>query len=341
MSAKNDLPLAVSIGEPAGIGPDVLLRLVASGTELPPLFVFADPAQLSARAGTLDLELSIVEHDADAPVDQHTGVLHVVALKNAHSERPGVAETHNGAGVIEAIDCAVDAVRTGIARGMITLPINKKSLYDAGFRHPGHTEYLGELAAGFHGINTPVRPVMMLAGPELRAVPVTIHIPLVDVPASLTLQEIIETVTITNADLISRFGIASPRIAVSGLNPHAGENGAMGTEDRDIIAPAIAELRATGIDCWGPLPADTMFHAPSRQNYDAAVCMYHDQALIPAKALAFDETVNVTLGLPFVRTSPDHGTAFDVAGTGKANPASTLAAIRMADEMSRNFSAAS
>ncbi|EFL90596.1 4-hydroxythreonine-4-phosphate dehydrogenase PdxA [Ahrensia sp. R2A130] len=339
MTRQIELPLAVSIGEPAGIGPDILLALVASKAALPPLICFADPDQLNTRAKLLNLDLKIVQHDFAKPTANNAGELQVVPLKNQLSERPGVAETSNGAGVIEAIDSAVTAVCDGHARGVVTLPINKKSLYDAGFRHPGHTEYLGELAAHFPGQSSPVRPVMMLAGPELRAVPVTIHVPLSDVPGALTTQDIIETVTITNDDMKRRFGIAVPRIAISGLNPHAGEDGAMGTEDRDIIAPAIATLREAGVDCWGPLPADTMFHAPARARYDAAVCMYHDQALIPAKALAFDETVNVTLGLPFVRTSPDHGTAFDVAGTGKANPASTFAALRMADEMSQNFKA--
>jgi len=206
-------------------------------------------------------------------------------------------------------------------------------LYEAGFGFPGHTEFLADLAARAGG--KPVMPVMMLAGPKLRAIPVTIHIPLRDVPTALTADLIIGTCRIAAADLKARFGIAHPRLAVAGLNPHAGENGALGKEDEDVVHPAIEVLRAEGIDAFGPLPADTMFHDEARQRYDVAICMYHDQALIPAKALGFDDSVNVTLGLPFVRTSPDHGTAFGIAGKGIAKAQSLVAALKLAADLAR------
>jgi 4-hydroxythreonine-4-phosphate dehydrogenase len=255
-------------------------------------------------------------------------------LKNTHKESPGKPLPENAAGVIEAIERTVALTLSGETSAVVTCPIAKKPLYDAGFKHPGHTEFLAELASKHLGRT--VIPVMMLAGPELRAVPVTIHIPLVDVPRLLTKDDILEVAYITAQELTDRFGIAAPRIAISGLNPHAGEGGALGKEDDAIIRPAVEELQREGINAWGPLPADTMFHAQARVTYDVAICMYHDQALIPAKALAFDETVNVTLGLPFIRTSPDHGTAFDIAGKGIARPDSLIASIRLAQELAEN-----
>ena len=216
----------------------------------------------------------------------------------------------------------------GIAAAVVTNPIAKKVLYDSGFRFPGHTEFLADLATQATG--RPVQAVMMLAGPELRTVPVTIHVALAEVPPLLTTELIVATARIVAADLRWRFGIARPRLAIAGLNPHAGEDGAMGGEDRAVIKPAVEALVAEGIAAFGPLPADTMFHGEARARYDAALCMYHDQALIPVKTLAFDETVNVTLGLSFVRTSPDHGTAFDIAGTGKARANSLIAALKLA-----------
>jgi 4-hydroxythreonine-4-phosphate dehydrogenase len=216
---------------------------------------------------------------------------------------------------------------------VVTNPVAKNVLYRSGFPEPGHTEFLGKLAAEITGVAS--RPVMMLWAPELAVVPVTIHLPLVDVPQQLDLDLIVETGRIVARDLTARFRIAHPRLAVAGLNPHAGENGALGAEDHAIVAPAIARLRAEGIDARGPLPADTMFHAAARAGYDAALCMYHDQALIPIKTLAFDHAVNVTLGLPFVRTSPDHGTAFDIAGTGRADPSSLIAAIKLAARLAQ------
>jgi 4-hydroxythreonine-4-phosphate dehydrogenase len=215
---------------------------------------------------------------------------------------------------------------------LVTNPIAKATLYEAGFKHPGHTEYLGALAEVW---GAPAFPVMMIWSETLAVVPVTIHIPLADVARVLTADLIIRTGRIVDRDLRARFRVTRPRLAVAGLNPHAGEGGAMGREEITIIRPAIEALRAQGIDVVGPLPADTMFHPKARARYDVALTMYHDQGLIPVKTLAFDEGVNVTLGLPFVRTSPDHGTAFDIAGKGLANPASLIAALKLADRLTR------
>ncbi len=244
----------------------------------------------------------------------------------------------NAQAVIEAIARAAGDVRAGFAAAVVTNPINKKILYDAGFNHPGHTEFLGTLSAAWTG--QPARPVMMLASPALKAVPVTIHIPLRDVVGALSERLIVETGRIVADSLQRRFAISEPRLAVAGLNPHAGESGSIGDEDERIVRPAVAALQAEGIAARGPLSADTLFHAAARASYDAALCMYHDQALIPAKTLAFADGVNVTLGLAFVRTSPDHGTAFDIAGTGRADPASLAAALRLAAELRRNELAA-
>jgi 4-hydroxythreonine-4-phosphate dehydrogenase len=215
---------------------------------------------------------------------------------------------------------------------VVTNPIAKSVLYRAGFRHPGHTEYLAELAAT--GGHIP-QPVMMLWSPALVVVPVTIHLSLRDAIAQLSSDLIVTTARIVVASLKTRFGLANPRLALSGLNPHAGEDGSLGTEDKTIVAPAIDILRREGVEVRGPLPADTMFHEAARRTYDCAICMYHDQALIPVKTLAFEDAVNVTLGLPFIRTSPDHGTAFDIAGTGKADPSSLIAALRLAARMAQ------
>jgi 4-hydroxythreonine-4-phosphate dehydrogenase len=229
--------------------------------------------------------------------------------------------------VIRSIDMAVADVQAGRAAAVVTNPINKEVLYRAGFRHPGHTEYLAELA-GDGSVS-----VMMLASSQLRVVPVTIHLALRCAIAQLSSAAIVHAGRVTQAALRRDFGVAAPVIAVAGLNPHAGEAGALGREDLDLVAPAIAELRAAGVDARGPLAADTMFHAAARRGYDAALCMYHDQALIPIKTLDFDGAVNITLGLPFVRTSPDHGTAFDIAGSGQARPDSLIAALKLAAEM--------
>lgn len=327
--------LALSIGDPSGIGPDLLLTLWLQRQHLnvPAFLVLGDPEQLRLRARHLNLDVAVKLSNPAAAIADFQHYLPVLPLQNQLIENIGAPLTRNTAGIIEAIERAVALTLDGQTAAVVTCPIAKKPLYDAGFPHPGHTEFLANLASRHLGY--PVMPVMMLAGPELRAVPVTIHIPLHDVPRQLTAELIEQTIIITQQDMINRFGIKTPRIAVSGLNPHAGENGALGHQDATIILPVIQKLRMQGMNIHGPLPADTMFHARARQTYDVAICMYHDQALIPAKALAFDESVNVTLGLPFIRTSPDHGTAFEIAGQGIAHPDSLLAALRLAQDLSR------
>ncbi|HMN84700.1 MAG TPA: 4-hydroxythreonine-4-phosphate dehydrogenase PdxA [Bauldia sp.] len=334
------LPLALTMGEPGGIGPDITLDAWSrrSALRLPPFYVLADPDTLRARAAHLGLAVpieTVAPSDTAAVFDR---ALPVVRLDATVAAEPGVAAPRNAAAVIEAIARGVGDIRSGLASGIVTNPINKKVLYDAGFRHPGHTEFLGTLSAAWTG--RPGRPVMMLAGPELRAVPLTIHVPVHAVAGLVTAELIVETARTVAADLRRRFAIPEPRLAVAGLNPHAGEGGAIGTEDVDVIAPAVAALRREGIAATGPLSADAMFHKAARAGYDAAICMYHDQALIPAKTLAFSETVNVTLGLAFVRTSPDHGTALDIAGSGRADPSSLAAAIRLAARLVANEAAA-
>ncbi|MCQ0988431.1 4-hydroxythreonine-4-phosphate dehydrogenase PdxA [Jiella marina] len=328
-------PLAVTLGEPSGVGPDIVLDIKArAGADLPPLFVLCDPDMLVARARRLGLAETVRLHPITSPGDLASvgaGELAILPLVNRQAETPGVIDPANGAGTVEAIDRATAYVLEGEASAIVTGPIDKKALYDIGFRHPGHTEYLADLCATKTG--APIKPVMLLTGPELSCVPVTIHIPLVEVPRQLTTALIVETCRITDHDYRRRLGIARPRLAVSGLNPHAGEKGAIGEEDEAVIRPAVDQLVAEGIDAFGPLPGDTMFHAEARRRYDVAICMYHDQALIPAKTLAFDETVNVTLGLPIIRTSPDHGTAADIAGSGHARPDSFRAAIALAAKM--------
>jgi 4-hydroxythreonine-4-phosphate dehydrogenase len=324
------------MGEPAGIGPDVTLdvwrRRRAFG--LPPFYCLADPDLLASRAKLIGTDCPIEAVTPADAVECFDRALPVVPLSATVKASPGTPDSTNAQAVIEAIARAVGDVRAGLAAAVVTNPINKKALYDAGFRHPGHTEFLGTLSAAWTG--RPGTPVMMLAGPELKAVPVTIHIPVKDVPAALSQPLIVETARIVAADLRRRFATPRPRIAVAGLNPHAGEGGAMGDEDERIVRPAIAALVAEGIDARGPLAADSMFHPAARATYDVALCMYHDQALIPAKTLAFSETVNVTLGLAFVRTSPDHGTALDIAGSGRADPTSLAAALRLAATLRAN-----
>ncbi len=327
------MALALSVGDPSGIGPEIALMawLLRHEREIPAFFLIADPRQVAMRAKTIGINAPMEVCNPRDVQDIFQKALPIYSLQNHHGETPGEPQLTNAPGTIEAIDVAVRLVVSGQASGVVTCPIAKKPLYDAGFRFPGHTEYLAHLAGNIDG--QALLPVMMLAGPELRTVPVTIHIPLHQVPQALTKNLIKQTAIIVDRDLRSRFGIANPRIALAGLNPHAGEGGALGLEDGAIIAPAIAALQALGINAFGPLPADTMFHKAARQTYDVALCMYHDQALIPAKALAFDNAVNVTLGLPFIRTSPDHGTAFGIAGTGTARPDSLIAALKMAHEM--------
>ena len=323
-------PLALTMGDPAGIGLDLTLALWAARRtlDLPPFLFIGDPAALAARAVLLGLDVPISAAEPETAAALFADALPVLPLACAEPPVAGRPASANAAAITGAIEIAVALTLEGRTSAVVTNPIAKAVLYEAGFGFPGHTEFLADLAGKATG--RAVLPVMLLAGPKLRSVPVTIHIPLKDVPAALTEELIVETGTITARDLVSRFGIAHPRLAVAGLNPHAGEGGALGLEDEAVVRPAVERLRAAGIDAVGPLPADTMFHDAARATYDVALCMYHDQALIPAKALGFDDSVNATLGLPFIRTSPDHGTAFALAGKGNAKPDSLAAAIRLA-----------
>ncbi len=331
-------PLAVTMGEPAGVGPELVaqswfqIRHERAETAQTPFYCCCDPDFLSKRLSDagFTIPLSIVQTAAEA-VSVFTHGLPIVPLaRGVVSGRAGSPSSADAAAVLESIERCVADVMSGQAGGVVTSPVQKETLYDAGFAFPGHTEFLGDLAER-NGLEA--RPVMMLAAEELRVVPVTIHVPISAVPGLLTTEAIVTTGEIVARELVSKFGISNPRLVIAGLNPHAGEGGRIGFEDRDVVAPAVARLQALGIDARGPLAADTLFHAAARKTYDAALCMYHDQALIPIKTVAFDHAVNVTLGLPFIRTSPDHGTALSLAGTGEANPTSFIAAIAMAARM--------
>ncbi len=317
-------PIALTCGEPAGVGLEIAEKAWSALKDDLPFFLIADPAHLP---GSVPHQLLQSPQDA---LEVMPNALPVLPHPFAAPRTPGTAHPDNAEGVIDVIAHAVDLAMSGEASAICTLPIHKKALKDgADFPYPGHTEYLADLG----GVDN---VVMMLASDMLRVVPTTIHIPLADVPAALTPELLEETIRITAKGLQTQFGIPTPRIAVAGLNPHAGEGGAMGQEDAVVIKPVLDKLRREGFDLAGPLPADTMFHAAARARYHVAICAYHDQALIPIKTLDFDGGVNVTLGLPFIRTSPDHGTAFDIAGTGKANPSSTIAALRMAARMAQS-----
>ena len=336
MSHSLNKPILLTIGEPAGIGPELAIKLWAERNTqpVPPFVLLTDPSFIERRARLLGAEMIVKQWDenwsASDLQDAFSKALIYHPLKNSIEDAPTQLRAQNSPAVIEAIETAVSLIKQGKASAVVTNPINKNALYEAGFKYPGHTEFLGALAKQWGGT---YRPVMMLAGPELRTVPATLHIPLKDVPEALNTQELTELMMITARELQERFAIPSPRIAVTGLNPHAGEEGTMGSEDRDIILPAIQAAQEAGLTITGPHPADTLFYAQKRKTYDAVIAMYHDQALLPVKTIAFDETVNVTLGLPFIRTSPDHGTAMDIAGRGIARPDSLLAALKMAREM--------
>ena len=329
-------PLALTLGEPAGIGPDLTLVLWQRRNELqtPAFYVIGDADFLAARARVLGLDVPLQETAADDAAETFATALPVAPLGEHVAAAPGKPDARNAAAVIASIRMGVEEVLAGRAAAVVTNPIAKAVLYEAGFAHPGHTEFLARVAHDATG--EPVTPVMLLWSPTLAVVPVTIHIPLRDVVTQLTRERLVTTGRIVARDMAARFGLSSPRLAVAGLNPHAGEGGSIGREDVEIVGPAVADLRAAGIDARGPLSADTMFHESARATYDVALCMYHDQALIPIKTLAFDHGVNVTLGLPFVRTSPDHGTAFDLAGTGRADPSSLLAALKLAARMGQH-----
>jgi 4-hydroxythreonine-4-phosphate dehydrogenase len=326
------LPLALTMGEPAGIGGEIALKAwLGRGEGVPPFYAVDDPERLAWLAAGLGWPVPVRPIGEPAEASEiFATALPVAPIGAALRGRPGQPDPADAAAVVGAIDAAVADVRAGRAAALVTNPIHKDTLYRAGFRHPGHTEYLAELAG------CGATAIMMLVCPELRVVPVTIHLALRRVAETLTRDMIVHAGRVAAAALRRDFAIAAPVLAVAGLNPHAGEAGGLGREEIEIIEPALAELRRAGIDARGPFAADTVFHAEARRAYDAALCMYHDQALIPIKTIDFDGGVNVTLGLPFVRTSPDHGTAFAIAGTGRARPHSLIAALRLAARMAAN-----
>ncbi|MDA5094481.1 4-hydroxythreonine-4-phosphate dehydrogenase PdxA [Aliiroseovarius sp. KMU-50] len=320
-SAARLAPIALTTGEPAGIGAEIAAPAFEALQGDVPFFLIGDPAHLPH--GTSFVEITSPNDALDAE--------HLPVLRHdfGPARQPGVPVADHARHVIDVIARAVALTKSGEASAICTNPIHKKALKDgAGFAFPGHTEFLADLAGG-------ADVVMMLACEELRVVPVTIHIPLSEVPAALSQKKLEQVIRTTHEAMIRDFGISVPRIAVAGLNPHAGEGGAMGSDEIEMISPLLDTLRAEGMDLSGPRSADTMFHAAARAGYDAAICMYHDQALIPIKTIDFAGGVNVTLGLPFVRTSPDHGTAFDIAGQGIANPSSLIAALRLAWTMAQ------
>lgn len=330
MSRQLSHPIAVTMGDPAGVGGDVLLKAWSrrDDARLPPFFVLDDPLRLQALARRLGISAAIQTIDDPCQVfDIFHQSIPVMPVKLATAAIPGQPDVANTRPVIESIERAVAFVRNGQAAAVVTNPISKKVLHAGGFSHPGHTEFLASLAG------PDVHPVMMLACSALRVVPVTIHLSLGEAVRNLTTEAIVAA-GVTTAEALRRyFAKPAPRLAVAALNPHAGEGGDMGREEIEIITPAIEQLRAMGIEIFGPAPADTLFHPDARDAYDACLCMYHDQALIPLKTIDFHNGVNVTLGLPFLRTSPDHGTAFDIAGTGRANESSLVAALRLAADM--------
>ncbi|MBB5073621.1 4-hydroxythreonine-4-phosphate dehydrogenase [Bartonella callosciuri] len=328
--------LVVSSGDPAGIGPEIALKAwnLRITRQVPPFALLADPDIIRSRAHFLQIDVEVECVLTNNPVKNFQAALPVIPLKNRQSDQLGFPSPKNAAGIIEAIKRGVQLIQSGQASAMVTCPIAKKNLYDFGFEFPGHTEFLADLAYQISGKR--YHPVMMLSGPLLKTVPITVHVPFKKVPSHLTRQLIIQTALITEHDLRKRFSITSPRLAVAGLNPHAGEEGAMGKEDIEIITPTIEYLKKKGLNIVGPLPADTMFHERARKTYDVALCMYHDQALIPVKTLDFNTSVNITLGLPFIRTSPDHGTAFDIADKGIASPESFIAALKLANQLAEN-----
>ncbi|WP_031295458.1 4-hydroxythreonine-4-phosphate dehydrogenase PdxA [Sphingobium ummariense] len=327
--APHSVPFAVTLGDPAGIGPEIVAKswVMREAWGLPPFFAIGDPASLRA---VWSGPVAVIETPTQAAA-AFPHALPCLKVADAGEVVPGVPSTDGARTAFQALEVAVGLARAGSAAGLVTAPVGKEQLYGVGFTHPGQTEFVAERC----GVS-PQNAVMMLAGPSLKVVPVTIHIPLAEVPAALTVDLIRARALTTVKGLQRNFGIARPRLVVAGLNPHAGEGGALGREEIEVIRPAVESLREEDMDIVGPLAADTLFHARARQTYDAALCMYHDQALIPIKTLNFDEGVNITLGLPIVRTSPDHGTAFGIAGTDSANPGAMVAALKMAAEAARS-----
>ena len=325
-------PLAVSLGDPAGIGPEVIAKAWAArhAHGLLPFFAVGDPRSIRA---VWDGPLAQILDPSEAAAHYDTA-LPIFAIDEAEDLVPGEPSMPGARCALHSLEIAVGLARSGTAAALVTGPVNKAQLYLAGFTHPGQTEFVAERC----GVS-PSNVAMMMVGPDLRTVPVTIHIPLAEVASLLSVDLIVAKVRATERGLARNFGIESPRIAIAGLNPHAGESGSIGREEIDIIIPAVEQLRAEGIDIVGPLSADTMFHVRARAGFDAAICLYHDQALIPIKTLYFDTGVNMTVGLPIVRTAPDHGTAYEIAGQDKAEPGAMIAAIRIAGECAQTRSA--
>ncbi|MBT3332621.1 MAG: 4-hydroxythreonine-4-phosphate dehydrogenase PdxA [Rhodospirillaceae bacterium] len=333
-------PIAMTMGEPAGIGVEISLKTWnrRANYDLPPFYLIADPDHVRATAAHM-AAISRLKSPKATPVieiaDPGEATAHfesglpVLPQPLSETAVPGKLNKANAGAVINAIETAVRHVQTGRAAAVVTNPIQKSILHAAGFEHPGHTEFLATLCGG-------QTPVMMLSCPGLKVVPVTIHLPLKDAVASLTTELIVERATITAEALDRDLGFSPPRLAIAGLNPHAGEAGDLGNAEMEIIQPAIDQLRAKGIQVTGPMASDSMFHAAARSNYDVAICMYHDQALIPVKALGFEYGINLTLGLPIIRTSPDHGTALDIAGRGQANSLSLTSAVAYAGLIARH-----
>jgi len=325
-------PLAVTMGEPAGISSEILAKAwcARANYDISPFYYISDVEQFESATKSLPQSIPTVQITKPAEACEVFGeALPIFQTELPSPAQPGTPQAAHGASILKSIERAVQHCVDGDAGGMVTNPIQKSSMYEAGFGHPGHTEFLAELCGG-------MMPVMMLACPGLRTVPVTIHLSLQNAIKSLSTELIIETCRITAKDLTNRFSIATPRLAVTGLNPHAGEAGELGEEEIRIIIPAIKILRSEGIEVMGPFAADSLFHESARESYDVAICMYHDQALIPIKTIGFDQGVNITLGLPIVRTSPDHGTALDLAGTGQARADSLIHALELASQMARD-----
>jgi 4-hydroxythreonine-4-phosphate dehydrogenase len=327
-------PLAIALGDPAGVGPEIVAqaweRRDTSG--LPPFFAVGECASIQAVWGGPVCAVS----SPDEALACFREALPLVRVGDGATITPGAPDLDGARIALDSLEIAVGLTRSGAASALVTGPVSKSQLYAVGFTHPGQTEFVAERC----GVSSDL-VAMMLVGPTLRTVPVTVHLPLRSVPDMLTSDRIVAKGRATARGLQRQFGIQQPRIAVSGLNPHAGEDGALGREEIDVIVPAIERLRAEGVDANGPFPADTMFHERARARYDAALCMYHDQALVPIKTLYFDEGVNMTLGLPIVRTSPDHGTAFNIAGHAQANPGAMIAAIQTAAASARRIAAQS
>lgn len=328
-NAGSSVPFAITMGDPAGIGPEVIAKswAVRKAQGLPPFFVIGESRAITA---VWDGPVAMID-SPDKALDVFDNALPCLHLDMTGDIEPGQPNSDGAQCALHALEIGIGLAKSGAAAALVTAPVGKSQLYSIGFTHPGQTEFIAE-RCGIARSNA----VMMLAGPSLRVVPVTIHIPLADVPASLSMELIRSRALATAKGLVRNFGIENPRIAVAGLNPHAGEHGNLGREEIEVITPAIESLRADGMNITGPHSPDAMFHGPAREGYDAALCMYHDQALIPIKTLHFDDGVNLTLGLPIVRTSPDHGTAFGIAGRNVASPGAMIAAIRMADKAARN-----